>query len=125
MTRYPVPTKDGLPRRIQIDSKGIIWFGEYNRGKIGRFDPQTEMFQEYDLPTGPLTHPYGLGIDAKGDVWYSSYYFDVLGRLIPARARSLSTRFLIPKTLFESSSSIRRDACGTGARQIIRLVTFI
>jgi len=87
MTRYPVPTKDGLPRRIQIDSKGIIWFGEYNRGKIGRFDPQTEMFQEYDLPTGPLTHPYGLGIDAKGDIWYSSYYFDVLGRLEPGTGK--------------------------------------
>jgi virginiamycin B lyase len=83
MTKYPVPTKDGLPRRIQIDSNGIIWFGEYNRGKLGRFDPKTEAFQEYDLPTGPRTHPYGLGVDAKGNIWYSSYYFDVLGRLDP------------------------------------------
>ena len=51
MTRYAVPTKDGLPRRIQIDSKGIIWFGEYNRGKLGSFDPTTATFHEYDLPT--------------------------------------------------------------------------
>jgi virginiamycin B lyase len=87
MTRYAVPTKDGLPRRIQIDSQGIIWFGEYNRGKLGRFDPKTETFQEYDLPTGRLTHPYGLGVDAKGDIWYASYYFDVLGRLDPATGK--------------------------------------
>jgi virginiamycin B lyase len=87
MTRYAVPTKDGLPRRIQIDSKGIIWFGEYNRGKLGSFDPRTETFHEYDLPTGPLTHPYGLGVDANGEIWYSSYYFDVLGRLDPSTGK--------------------------------------
>ena len=44
MTRYPVPTKDGLPRRIQIDSKGTILVRRIQQGQIGRFDPQTEMF---------------------------------------------------------------------------------
>jgi len=62
---------------------GIIWFGEYDTGKLGRFDPKTEKFKEYDLPTGPLTHPYGLGLDANENIWYSSYYFDVLVRFDP------------------------------------------
>jgi virginiamycin B lyase len=83
MTQWTPPTKDGYERRLQIDSKGTVWFGEYNTGKIGRFDPQTETFKEYDLPTGPQTHPYAVGLDASGNIWYSSYYFDVLGRLDP------------------------------------------
>jgi len=83
MTKYPLPSKNGYPRRLQIDSKGIIWFGEYDTGKLGRFDPKTEKFKEYDLPTGPLTHPYGLGLDANENIWYSSYYFDVLARFDP------------------------------------------
>jgi virginiamycin B lyase len=78
MTKYPLPTKNGYPRRLQIDSKGVIWFGEYDTGKLGRFDMKTEKFKEYDLPTGPLTHPYGVGLDKDENIWYSSYYFDVL-----------------------------------------------
>jgi virginiamycin B lyase len=110
MTKYPVPTKDGLPRRIQIDSKGIIWFGEYNRGKLGRFDPKTEAFQEYDLPTGRLTHPYGLGIDGNGDIWYTSYYFDVLGRLEPSTGKI--TQYPFP----HSENTIREFFLDTAGR---------
>ena len=47
---------------------------------MGRFDPKTETFKEYDLP-GPQPTPYGLGIDASHNIWYSSYFMDVLGRL--------------------------------------------
>jgi virginiamycin B lyase len=83
MMQWTPPTKDGYERRLQIDSKGIVWFGEYDTGKIGRFDPKTEAFEEYDLPTGPQTHPYAVGVDANDNIWYSSYYFDVLGRLDP------------------------------------------
>ncbi|HVZ60597.1 MAG TPA: carboxypeptidase regulatory-like domain-containing protein [Terriglobales bacterium] len=87
MTRYYVPTKDALPRRIQIDAKGVVWFGEYTNGKLGRFDPKTETVQEIDLPTGPTTHTYALGVDTSGSIWYSSYYFDVLGRYDPATGK--------------------------------------
>jgi virginiamycin B lyase len=79
--QWTVPSKDGYERRLQIDSKGIVWFAEYQNGKIGRFDPKTEMFKEYDLPGGKEEFPYAVGIDSDDNIWYASYYMDVLGRL--------------------------------------------
>jgi len=43
--------KSAGPRRITSDSQGIIWFGEWWAGQIGRFDPKTETFKEFRCPT--------------------------------------------------------------------------
>jgi hypothetical protein len=58
---------------------GMIWVGEFNGGKIARFDPRTQTFKEYLLP-GPAPTPYGMGFDADGYLWYDSHFMDVLGR---------------------------------------------
>ncbi len=81
------PPTHGLPRRIQVDSKGIVWFAEYRAGKIGRFDPKTQTFNEYTLPLQDAT-PYALAIDKDGGVWYSSDLPDVIGRLDPATGKT-------------------------------------
>ena len=60
----------------------IVWFGEFDTGKIGRFDPKTESFRKYQLPHA-LTKPYALKVGADGGVWYSSTYRDLIGRLDP------------------------------------------
>ena len=83
VTKYTPPSPDPRPRRLKIDSKGMIWFGEYRAGKIGRFDPKTETFKEFQLP-GPSPTPYGLGIDKNDHIWYTSMEMDVVGRLDPA-----------------------------------------
>ena len=64
---------------MEIGPDGMIWFGEYKGGKIGRFDPKTETFKEYPLP-GPDPTPYALGFDADGYLWYNSNDTDLLGR---------------------------------------------
>jgi len=74
--------KSAGPRRITPDSQGIVWFGEWWAGQIGRFDPKTQTFQEFPLPD-PDPTPYGIGVDRAGYVWYSSYDDDILGRLDP------------------------------------------
>jgi virginiamycin B lyase len=74
--------KSAGPRRITSDSQGMIWFGEWFAGQIGRFDPKTESFKEFSLPD-PDPTPYGIGVDRSGYVWYSSYDDDILGRLDP------------------------------------------
>lgn len=68
------------PRRLTIDSDGIVWVGEFTAGLIDRFDPKTEIFKEYVLP-GFSPSPYAMGVDAENNVWYSSFDQDVLGRL--------------------------------------------
>ena len=92
ITGYQPPTA-GLPRRIQADSDGIIWFAEFAAGKIGRFDPKTETFKEYALP-GPEASPYALGIDKNHYVWYSSEQMDVVGRLDPKTGQVLEYPFV-------------------------------
>jgi virginiamycin B lyase len=77
---YP-PTK-GRPQRLQVDSDGTVWFTERTGGKIGHFDPKTEMFKEFQLP-GPSPSPYAIGIDRDHMIWYSSHEQDVVGRLNP------------------------------------------
>jgi virginiamycin B lyase len=86
VTKYTLPTKNARPRRIQIDDKGLVWFGEFDAGKIGRLDPATGAITEFQLP-GPQPTPYALGIDRDGMVWYSSEYMDVIGRLDPATGK--------------------------------------
>ena len=82
VTKYTLPTVNGRPRRIEVDDKGIVWFGEFDAGRIGRLDPKTGAITEFQLP-GPQPTPYALGVDRDGMVWYSSEYMDVIGRLDP------------------------------------------
>ena len=81
VSKFSPPTK-GKPQRLQVDSDGIVWFSERRGGKIGRFDPKTETFQEFPLP-GPAPSPYALGIDRNHMIWYASHEQDTLGRLNP------------------------------------------
>jgi virginiamycin B lyase len=74
--------KTAGPRRITVDSQGIVWFGEWWGNQIGRFDPKTEKFQEFALPD-PDPTPYAIAVDRNDFVWYSSYDDDILGRLDP------------------------------------------
>ena len=87
VTYYDVPNSKKLPRpyprRLQIDSKGIVWVAEYTAGTIDRFDPKLGKFtNEYPLP-GVGSTPYGLGVDANDTIWYSSFEQDVMGALDP------------------------------------------
>lgn len=74
--------KTSGPRRITVDSQGIVWFGEWWGNQLGRFDPKTEKFQEFALPD-PSPTPYAVAVDRNDFVWYSSYDDDILGRLDP------------------------------------------
>jgi virginiamycin B lyase len=64
---------------MEIAPDGMIWVGEFNAGKMARFDPATQMFKEYPLP-GPDPSPYSMGFDANGYLWYNSHHMDVLAR---------------------------------------------
>jgi virginiamycin B lyase len=82
-TKWIPPTATGTPRRIEIADDGVVWFAEFEAGKISAFDPRTEHFKEYKLP-GPRPTPYALAVGADHMIWYSSEWQDVLGRLDPA-----------------------------------------
>jgi virginiamycin B lyase len=70
------------PRRLKVDSKGMVWIGDYFGGTLTRFDPATREFKSFKLP-GPMPTPYGLEVDLNDNVWYASMYTDVMGKLDP------------------------------------------
>jgi virginiamycin B lyase len=76
------PPTNGKPQRLQVDENNIVWFSERTGNKIGRFDPETEQFKEFNLP-GPNPSPYAIGLDRDHMVWYSSHEQDTLNRLDP------------------------------------------
>jgi virginiamycin B lyase len=82
ITKWTPPSSDSRPRRLKIDSHGMIWFGDYFGGNLTRFDPKTQTFKEFKLP-GPMPTPYGIGVDHNDNLWYASMYTDVIGKLDP------------------------------------------
>ncbi len=46
VTKWTPPNSDTRPRRLKIDSQGMVWFGDYFGGNLTRFDPKTQQFKE-------------------------------------------------------------------------------
>jgi virginiamycin B lyase len=70
ITEHALPSPDARPRRIAITPDVIVWFSDYARGYLGRFDPSTGGVKEWPSPGGRQSQPYGIAA-TKGAVWYS------------------------------------------------------
>ncbi len=78
------------PRRLKVGGDGAVWVPGYSTGVLGRFDPRTEQWKVYPLPTKPAGSelPYALGVNrASGDVWIAGSNSDTLIRFEPASER--------------------------------------
>ena len=51
VTYYPVPNKHTGPYAAVVDKNHIVWVNMMNNDSVGRFDPKTEKWTEYMLPT--------------------------------------------------------------------------
>ncbi|MDZ4384656.1 MAG: hypothetical protein U0940_04135, partial [Nitrospirota bacterium] len=47
----PSGSSAGSPLNMAVDSQGVLWFTEQLGNKIGMFDPATESFKEYAIPS--------------------------------------------------------------------------
>jgi virginiamycin B lyase len=59
------------PRRLAITKDDVIYYTDYARGYLGRFDTKTGKLEEWDSPGGSASKPYGIAIASDGMVWYS------------------------------------------------------
>lgn len=64
-----LPNKETRPRRLAQTSDGVIWYGDYSRGYIGSYNPETEETDEWELPSGKNSRPYAVTVDAKDRIW--------------------------------------------------------
>jgi virginiamycin B lyase len=70
ITEYTLPSADARPRRIALTPDDVVWYTDFARGYLGRFDPATGAVKEWLSPGGPQSEPYGIAF-ADGAIWYS------------------------------------------------------
>ena len=70
ITEYTLPNAESRPRRIAIAPGDVIWYGDYSRGYLGRYDTKTKQTKEWPSPSGPQSQPYGITV-INGIVWYN------------------------------------------------------
>ena len=69
LTEIKLPLPGTTVRRIDI-SEGRVWYVNSGRGRLGMHDPKTGETKEWDSPSGPGSHPYGINV-LNGIVWYN------------------------------------------------------
>lgn len=90
-----VPTTGGGARRVWSDSLGRLWVTEWFAGKLARYDPATETWDEWDLPgNGP--QPYAVYVDDRDVVWVTDFASNTLVRFDPDTERFRSFPFPSP-----------------------------
>ena len=70
ITEIKLPLPITTVRRFDIAPDGIIWYVNSGGGRLGRFDPKSGKIAEWDSPSGPRSHPYGIAV-LDGAVWYN------------------------------------------------------
>jgi virginiamycin B lyase len=68
VTEYALPER-ARARRLEVTSDGIIWYGDYMRGMLGRLDPSTGSVKEWPMPSGATSLPYAMAMDDRNRVW--------------------------------------------------------
>lgn len=69
LTEIELPNESSRPRRLAQTSDGNIWYGDYSRGYIGRYNPEEGSFREWPLPSGENSRPYAVTVDDQDRFW--------------------------------------------------------
>lgn len=69
LTTYPLAHEGTRNRRIAITSDDKVFYVDYARGYVGKFDPVTKKVSEWMLPGGAKSLPYGMTSDDRDRIW--------------------------------------------------------
>jgi virginiamycin B lyase len=95
------PMPDGgstIPYGLRMDGDGILWGTQLLGGRLIRFDPETEAFALFPLPT-PYSGPRRLDVSDDGTVWIPEYAAGRLARFDPAGEHFTEFALPIPDAL--------------------------
>jgi virginiamycin B lyase len=82
-----LPHKDARPRQLAIDAAGNIWYTDPARSKLGRYEPKTKRFKEYDT-VNRNAGPTAIAIGQDGRIWYNESYTNRMVAFDPKTKRS-------------------------------------
>jgi virginiamycin B lyase len=89
VSEWPVPTPQ-FARDPAIAPDGSVYIAVMTGNKVARFDPRTQSFKEWDLPSGH--RPHGLLVDKQGMVWTTGNGNGTIGKLDPASGKMTEFR---------------------------------
>ncbi len=81
VTEWPLP-KPMFARSSAVAPDGSIYIAVPNDNKVLRFDPRTQTFKDWDLPSSH--QPNSVMVDRKGMVWTAGYGNGTIGKLKPS-----------------------------------------
>jgi virginiamycin B lyase len=93
-TLYEPPIKHQGARRVWSDSRGRLWIGEADSGRVSVYDPAAKSWEQWKLP-GSNPHTRAIWVDPDDKVWLSEWSTNAIVRFDPATAafeRFLSDR---------------------------------
>lgn len=64
-----LPRAEARPRRIAVTPDGMVWYGDYADGYLGRYNPETAIIDEWRMPGGDDSRPYAMTSDSEGRLW--------------------------------------------------------
>lgn len=73
---------EGRPRDPYPGPDGSIWFVGQRTHYVGRFYPQSETFERYDLDDG--AGPHTVIVDSEGSPWYAGNRIQHIGKIDPS-----------------------------------------
>tara|TARA_R110000772_G_scaffold24780_4_gene65021 strand:- start:537 stop:1748 length:1212 start_codon:yes stop_codon:yes gene_type:complete len=82
---FTISEPESRIRRLDLASDGSIWYVNSSMGRIGHLDTNTGVYEEWESPSGPQSHPYAISV-IDDVVWYneSGMRPDTLVRFDPA-----------------------------------------
>lgn len=77
----PMPFKT-IPIALETDLEGNIWVALVDRNSLLKYNPNSEQFQEYEIPTKPAG-PVALKRDQNGNIWFAESQGGKIGVIEP------------------------------------------
>ena len=66
---YTLPNDRARPRRIEMGDDSTVWYGDYTRGFLGKLNTRSGAVEEFAMPSGGVSMPYGMATDDRGYIW--------------------------------------------------------
>lgn len=70
LTEHDLPRRDARPRRLEATSDGRIWYVDFAGGMLGVMNPVSGQIDEWPMPSGRRSRPYGMAVDAQDRIWF-------------------------------------------------------
>ncbi|MCL5051056.1 MAG: lyase [Firmicutes bacterium] len=65
-----LPRESTRPRRLAVTDDGMVYYGDYADGYIGRYNPNNGEITEWRAPSEANSRPYAMTSDDEGRVWF-------------------------------------------------------